>query len=91
MEQFYLVNRHINNVFLLRIKEIILWPLQSKKKKVFKKQTTQVKGKKRMVYLMSKKIKIKHLHHLKIRKTTLVILMRRRVVPMNIQVQLVVV
>ena len=62
-----------------------------KKKKVFKNQTTQVKEQNRIVYLMKKNIEKKHLHHLKIGNTTLVVLMRRHVNPIIIQVKLMVV
>ena len=52
MEQVYRVNHQINNVFLEGIKERILQTLRSKENKVFKYQTTQVKGQKRILYLM---------------------------------------
>ena len=54
MDQVYRVNFQINNVFLTRIKARILRTLRSKEKKLFKKQTTQVKGQKRIVYPMQK-------------------------------------
>ena len=52
---------------------------------------TQVKGKNSIVYLMKKSIIKKRLHHLKIRKTTLVVLRRRHVNPVILQVKLIVV
>ena len=68
-----------------------LWKNLSKEKKLFKIQTTRVKGKNRIVYLMKKKTIKKHLHYLKIRKTTLVKLTRRHVNTLILQVKLIVV
>ena len=81
MEQVYQVIHQMNNALLERIKERIVQTLLSEGKEIIQEPDNPSKSKKEDSIPDIEKRK-KTLHHLKTRKTKLVILMRRRVVPM---------